>query len=113
MRFPTKLMMASMLALFIAAPVHAQSPNYWAQQGDYYRFQPWTPQQVTPAQKRRIQGGDYYKPVATVVQQNSPRDAAMRKCIKAAQRAAGTSVKANMARSDYYESCMFTAGSQP
>jgi hypothetical protein len=40
MRFPTKLMMASTLALFIAAPVHAQSPNYWAQQGDYYANSP-------------------------------------------------------------------------
>jgi hypothetical protein len=61
MRFPTKLMTASMLALFIAAPTHAQSPN-WAQQGDYYRFQPWRPQTVSPGQERRIQQGDYYKP---------------------------------------------------
>jgi hypothetical protein len=55
-------MMASTLALFIAAPVHAQSPNYQAQQGDYYRFQQWTPQQVSPAQARRYRQGDYYRP---------------------------------------------------
>jgi hypothetical protein len=58
MHFPTKLLMASMLALFIAAPVHAQS----ARQGDYYAYSPWTPQTVSPAQEQRIRQGDYYKP---------------------------------------------------
>ena len=61
MRLRTKLMTASMLALFIAAPVHAQSPNYWAQQGDYYANSPWMPQTVTPAQRQRIRQGDYYR----------------------------------------------------
>jgi hypothetical protein len=51
----TKLALASILALGFAAPVQAQNP----QQGDYYRFQQWTPQQVGPAQGRRIRQGDY------------------------------------------------------
>jgi Spy/CpxP family protein refolding chaperone len=53
----TKFCLASMLALCVATPVLAQN----AQQGDYYRFQPWVPQQVTPGQEQRIQQGDYYK----------------------------------------------------
>jgi hypothetical protein len=61
MRFPTKVTMASMLALFIAAPAHAQS-NWWARQGDYYAYSPWMPQTVSPAQEQRIRQGDYYKP---------------------------------------------------
>jgi hypothetical protein len=52
-----KLCLASMLALSVATPVLAQN----AQQGDYYRFQPWVPQQVGPAREQRIQQGDYYK----------------------------------------------------
>jgi hypothetical protein len=60
MRFPTKLMMTSMLTLFIAAPVHAQSPNYRARQGDYYANSPWVPQTASPAQRQRIRQGDYY-----------------------------------------------------
>ena len=59
MRFPTKLMMTSMLTLFIAAPAHAQS-NYWARQGDYYAYSPWVPQTASPAQRQRIRQGDYY-----------------------------------------------------
>jgi hypothetical protein len=61
MRFPTKLTMASMLALFVAAPVHAQSPNYWARKGDYYANSPWMPQTANPAQRQRIRQGDYYR----------------------------------------------------
>ena len=55
MGITTKLALASILALGFTAPVQAQNP----QQGDYYRFQPWTPQQVGPAQGRRIRQGDY------------------------------------------------------
>ena len=57
MNITTKLSLASILALAIAAPVQAQNPK----QGDYYNYQPWTPQQVTPGQERRIQQGDYYR----------------------------------------------------
>jgi len=65
----TKLALASILALgFAATPLQAQNP----QQGDYYRFQPWTPQQVTPAQKRRIQQGDYYNFQPWTPQQVTP-----------------------------------------
>ena len=53
-----RLCLASMLTLCLATPVLAQN----AQQGDYYRFQPWVPQQASPAQEQRIQQGDYYKP---------------------------------------------------
>jgi len=55
MGITTKLALASILALGFAEPVQAQNP----QQGDYYRFQQWTPQQVGPAQGRRIRQGDY------------------------------------------------------
>jgi hypothetical protein len=58
MHIIAKLSLASVLALSITAPVLAQK----AQQGDYYRFQPWVPQQATPGQEQRIQQGDYYKP---------------------------------------------------
>jgi hypothetical protein len=58
MNLTTKLLLASALTLSITAPVLAQNP----QQGDYYRFQPWVPQQATPGQEQRIQQGDYYKP---------------------------------------------------
>jgi hypothetical protein len=53
-----KLSLASVLVLLIGATVRAQN----AQQGDYYRFQPWVAQQASPAQEHRIQQGDYYKP---------------------------------------------------
>jgi hypothetical protein len=109
MSITAKLALASILALGFAAPVQAQNP----QQGDYYRFQPWTPQQVSPGQERRIQQGDYYKPVATVTtQQNSPRDAAIHKCVNAAHRAIKALTATNL-RTEYYMSCMATAGFQP
>jgi hypothetical protein len=109
MSITAKLALASILALGFAAPVQAQNP----QQGDYYRFQPWTPQQVSPGQERRIQQGDYYKPVATVTtQQNSPRDAAIHKCVNAAHRAVEALTATNL-RTEYYMSCMATAGFRP
>jgi hypothetical protein len=109
MSMTAKLTLASILALGFAASLQAQSP----QQGDYYRFQPWTPQQVSPAQERRIQQGDYYKPVATATaQQNSPRDAAIHKCLNAAHRTF-KALSANTERTEYYKSCMATAGYQP
>jgi hypothetical protein len=107
MSMTTKLTLASILALGFAASLQAQSP----QQGDYYRFQPWTPQQVSPAQERRIRQGDYYKRVATATaQQNSPRDAAIHKCFNAAHRAL---TGPRRARHELYESCMTRMGYQP
>ena len=67
MGITTKLALASILALGFTAPVQAQNP----QQGDYYRFQPWTPQQVGPAQGRRIRQGDYYNFQPWMPQQES------------------------------------------
>src|SRR5262249_47020998 len=48
-----RLCLASVLTLCLATPVLAQN----AQQGDYYRFQPWVPQQASPAREQRIQQG--------------------------------------------------------
>jgi hypothetical protein len=104
-----KFCVASMLTLCLATPVLAQN----ARQGDYYNFQPWTPQQVSPGQERRIQQGDYYRPVATVTtQQNSPRDAAIHKCVNAAHRAV-KALSQTAARTEYYMDCMGAAGFQP
>ena len=109
MSITAKLALASILALGFAAPVLAQNP----QQGDYYRFQPWAPQQASPAQEQRIKQGDYYNSVATVTtQQNSPRDAAIHKCVNAAHRAY-KALTANTERTEYYSSCMARAGFQP
>ena len=68
MGITTKLALTSILALGFAAPVQAQN----AQQGDYYRFQPWTQQQVSPVQARRYQQGDYYNFQPWTPQQESP-----------------------------------------
>ena len=68
MGITTKLALASILALGFAAPVQAQNP----QQGDYYRFQPWVPQQAGPVQTRRIRQGDYYNFQPWTPQRESP-----------------------------------------
>jgi len=64
----TKLCLASVLALSIAAPVQAQNPK----QGDYYAPTQTPPQQASPAQEQKIQQGDYYKPSMTTTQQATP-----------------------------------------
>jgi hypothetical protein len=71
MSITTKLALASILALGFAAPVQAQNPT----QGDYYNFQPWAPQQVSPRQARRIRQGDYYNFQPWAPQQVSPGQA--------------------------------------
>jgi Spy/CpxP family protein refolding chaperone len=53
MKISTKVCLASMLAICLVTPALAQ---------DYYNFQPWMPQRVSPAQEHRIQQGDYYRP---------------------------------------------------
>jgi hypothetical protein len=68
MNITTKLFLASIFALSIAAPVQAQN----AKQGDYYAPGQTTPQQATPGQEQGIRQGDYYGPGQTTPQQASP-----------------------------------------
>jgi hypothetical protein len=65
----TKLSLASVLALSIAAPAAAQS----AMDGDYYAPGKTIVQQPTAAQTKRFEQGDYYAPVPTIVQQPTTR----------------------------------------
>ena len=61
MNMTTKLSLASVFVLSIAAPVHAQN----AKQGDYYASTQTAPQQANPGQEQQIKQGDYYKPSRT------------------------------------------------
>jgi hypothetical protein len=74
MNITTKLFLASILALPIAAPVQAQN----AHQGDYYAPGPPTPLHVTPGQELKIKDGDYY--VGDTMILNHTRVAALEKC---------------------------------
>ena len=68
MNIATKLCLASLLALSVAAPVRAQSPK----QGDYYAPTGRPPQQASPSQQQQTKEGDYYKPSQTTPQQSTP-----------------------------------------
>ena len=68
MTITTKLSLVSVLALLIASPAAAQTPD-WSQKGDYYAPSTTIAQQPTPAQTKQAEEGDYYTPVPTIVQQ--------------------------------------------
>jgi hypothetical protein len=66
MNMATKLSLASLFVLSIAAPVQAQN----SKQGDYYAPTQTTPQQASPGQEQQIKQGDYYKPSQAAPQSN-------------------------------------------
>ena len=56
MNITKELFLASVLALWIAGPVQAQSPT----QGDYYAPSPTTVVHASPGQLKLNEQGDYY-----------------------------------------------------
>ena len=68
------LFLASILALSIAGPVHAQSPT----QGDYYAPGPTTVVHPTQGQLKLNEQGDYY--VGDKMILNKRRSEALKKC---------------------------------
>lgn len=97
MNVVAKLSLASVLAMSMAAPALAQSP----QQGDYYKPGPATPQIASPAQRRRAMEGDYYDTtVGTKI--SAHRMAALRTCTS------GIKFESNR-----YVSCMLKEGETP
>ena len=91
-----KLFLASILALSIAGPVHAQNPKL----GDYYPFQPTPSQQVSPQQEQNIKQGDYY--VAHVTPPSMRRLNAVKTCTDGIR-----------FDSDRYVQCMLSEGENP
>ena len=74
MSITRKLCLASILALWIAAPVQAQNP----QEGDYYAPGPTTRIHATAGQMKRNEQGDYYVGNMTIL--SARRMAAIKKC---------------------------------
>jgi hypothetical protein len=62
-----------MLALSMSAPVWAQQPD-WSQGGDYYPPSGTTVQQATPQELRQFREGDYYAPGKTTVLHPTPQE---------------------------------------
>jgi hypothetical protein len=96
MNLISKLCLASMLSLSIAAPVQAQN----AKEGDYYAPGPTTPIHVSPGQVMKIKDGDYY--VGDTMILNHTRVAALKKCTDRIRFA-----------SDRYVTCMSRLGEAP
>jgi hypothetical protein len=91
-----KLCLASVLALSIVAPVHAQNPKG----GDYYAPGPTTPLHATPGQVMKIKDGDYYFGDTMIL--GHARAAALKKCTDRIRFA-----------SDRYVACMSKLGEAP
>jgi hypothetical protein len=88
--------LATILALSIAWPVHAQSPT----QGDYYAPGPTTVVHASPGQLKLNEQGDYY--VGDKMILNKKRMEALKKCTH------------NIAfKSDRYVACMAKEGQAP
>lgn len=64
----TKLSVATVIVLSVAAPVAAQTP---AHEGDYYAPDKTIVQQPNAAQLQQDKQGDYYAPSKTIVQDPS------------------------------------------
>jgi hypothetical protein len=92
----TKLCLAGILALSIAAPVQAQSPK----DGDYYAPGPTTPLHAAPGQILLLKDGDYYLGETMVL--HHARAAALKKCTDGISFA-----------SDRYVGCMAKLGQAP
>ena len=67
---------ASVVALLIAAPVQAQSP----QEGDYYAPGPTTTIHLSPGQEMKLKDGDYYAGDTMIL--NHKRMAALKNALK-------------------------------
>ena len=91
-----KLLLASIFALSIAAPVQAQNPKG----GDYYAPGPTTPLHATPGQEMKIKDGDYYYGDTMLL--GHARAAALKKCTDRVRFA-----------SDRYVACMSKLGEAP
>jgi opacity protein-like surface antigen len=65
MTITTKLSVVAVLALLIAAPAQAAD---WSQKGDFYAPVATVVQQPTAAQMKQAEEGDFYAPTATIVQ---------------------------------------------
>ena len=96
MNITEKLFLASVLALWIAGPVQAQSPT----QGDYYAPGPTTVVRGTSGQLKLNAQGDYY--VGDKMILNKSRAEALKKC---------THMIAF--ESDRYVACMAKEGQAP
>jgi hypothetical protein len=96
MNITSKLFLASIMALSIAAPVQAQNPK----EGDYYAPTQTTPQELTLKQLRQTQEGDYYVDQKMVLHHH--RIAALTKCTDGIKFA-----------SDRYILCMLKQGENP
>ena len=96
MNITEKLFLASVLALWVAGPVQAQSPT----QGDYYAPGPTTVVHASPGQLKLNEKGDYY--VGDKMILNKSRQEALKKC---------THMIAF--ESDRYVACMAKEGQAP
>jgi len=73
MNITTKLSLAAILMLSVAAPAHAQQPGK-VPEGDYYAAHKTIVQQPTPQELNQVREGDYYPPRRTMVQQPTPQE---------------------------------------
>jgi hypothetical protein len=96
MNITTKLFLASIFALSIAAPLRAQSP----QEGDYYVPGPTTRIHLTAGQLKKTQEGDYYFGSKTILDHR--RMAALKTCTDGIP-----------FDSDHYVECMSQRGEAP